>query len=68
MTGCTTAASARHATTTTGERIAFDMCFAPECLQPLGRCACDGGPTPPRLGRDVGYRSADRPGGQAAAA
>lgn len=38
---------ALEAITVTGERIGYDMCFAPECLQPIDRCRCDNGPTHP---------------------
>jgi hypothetical protein len=44
----------RYVITSTGERIGYDMCFAPQCLRPLSRCACPGGPTPPHLGASAG--------------
>jgi hypothetical protein len=40
--------------TVTGERIGYDTCFARDCLRPLDRCACPGGPTPPGLGAGAG--------------
>jgi len=40
----------RYVITDTGERIGFDMCFAPDCRLHLSRCACEDGPTPPHLG------------------
>lgn len=46
MTGST----CRYVVTETGERIGFDMCFAPECGLHISRCTCEAGPTPPRLG------------------
>lgn len=45
-----TSSSCRYVVTETGERIGFDMCFAPECGLHVSRCTCEGGPTPPRLG------------------
>jgi hypothetical protein len=40
--------------TATGERIGYDTCFARDCLRPLDRCICPGGPTPPSLGTSAG--------------
>ena len=40
----------RYVITATGERIGYDTCFARDCLRPLDRCTCPGGPTPPNLG------------------
>ena len=40
----------RYVITATGDRIGYDMCFAPDCLRPLSRCTCPQGPTPPYLG------------------
>jgi hypothetical protein len=44
----------RFAVAETGERVGFDMCFAADCGLHLSRCACEDGPTPPRLGASAG--------------
>jgi len=42
----------RYAVTPEGFRIGFSQCFKPSCNEPLSRCDCKGGPTPPG-GKDV---------------
>lgn len=46
--------SCRFAVTETGDRIAFDICFAPDCGRHISRCVCEDGPTPPPLGASAG--------------
>lgn len=42
----------RYAVSPEGFRIGFDQCFRQSCLEPISRCACPDGPTPPG-GKDI---------------
>ena len=57
----------RYVITATGERIGYDTCFAPDCMRPLSRCVCPGGPTPPYLGAAAGAGTAVQAAARAAA-
>ncbi|MFC5993054.1 hypothetical protein ACFQE5_02390 [Pseudonocardia hispaniensis] len=53
MRSLTSNSSCRYLVTSSGERIGYDMCFAPDCMQHVSRCTCPQGPTPPHLGPGV---------------